>query len=69
MVDFTFLQMRIITILSCKCGVTPIDNTILGLSSTLVDEDGESFHIGNESTSDDSPKVDTNHTDSCTGCY
>ena len=31
--------------------------------STQVDEDGDSFRIGNESTSDNSPKTETNHTD------
>ena len=31
--------------------------------STQVDEDGDSFRIGNESTSDDSPKTETNYTD------
>ena len=31
--------------------------------STQVDEDGDSFRIGNECTSDDSPKTETNHTD------
>lgn len=32
--------------------------------STQVDEDGDSFRIGNESTSDVSQKTETNHTDS-----
>ena len=31
--------------------------------STQVDEDGDSFRIGNECTSDDSQKTETNHTD------
>lgn len=31
--------------------------------STQVDEDGDSFRIGNESTSDNSPKTETNHSD------
>ena len=31
--------------------------------STQVDEDGDSFRIGNESTSDDSPKTKINQTD------
>lgn len=32
--------------------------------STQVDEDGDSFRIGNESTSDESQKTEANHTDS-----
>ena len=31
--------------------------------STQVDEDGDSFRIGNENTSDDSPKTKINQTD------